>query len=96
MQNSTTDNTNSNAQLGSGLPGTAADNMKAHLVPASPEAKTVVSQVPAPVAQNVDARTLEGSHAGDTRSEAQGNTNPLRGNDTAPRSPVDDTEGVGA
>jgi len=41
---------------------------------------TVVPQIPAPVAQNTDSKTLEGSHAGDHRGEAAA-VNPLAGND---------------
>lgn len=84
MQKSTTDNANANTALGSGLPGTAADNMKSHLTPATPEAKTIIAQVPSPVAQPVDRLTIEGSTPGDFRGEAA-QPNPLRGNDTAPR-----------
>jgi hypothetical protein len=47
---------------------------------------TVTSQLPEPSATNVDALTLQGSHAGDTRGEAQGNTSALRGNDNPVRS----------
>ena len=86
MQNSTTDNGNSNAQLGSGLPGAAADNMKAHLVPASPEAKTVVSQVEVGGILETDSRVLAGSHGvGDHRQQAA-SANPLAGNDKPVRS----------
>lgn len=88
-----TDLGSNSATLGNGIPDA---KMQSHLTPASPEPKTVGSQVPAPVATNVDSWTLEGSHAGDARSDAQGNTSPLRGNDTAPRSPADNTEGTGA
>jgi hypothetical protein len=84
MQQSTTDNTNSTATVGSGLPGTAFDNMKSHLVPATAEPKTVVSQFPPPIAQPVDRLTIEGSTPGDFRGQAQ-QPNPLAGNDTPPR-----------
>jgi hypothetical protein len=84
MQSSSTDNSNSPATLGSGLPGGPAENMKSHLVPATPEAKTGAPQVPAPVAKNVDSLTLEGSHAGDTRGQAA-QPDPLAGNDNPVR-----------
>jgi hypothetical protein len=86
---STTDNTNSPATLGSGLPGTAADNMSNHLQPAQPEAKTVTAQVPPPEVTETSAWGIEGSHVGDHRSEAA-QPNPLAGNDTPPRG---ETEG---
>lgn len=44
----------------------------------------------------VDSKTLAGSYPGDHRAEAQGNTNPLKGNDTAPRAETNDQEGAGA
>lgn len=84
-----TDLGNTSATLGTGNPDAG---MMSHLVAATSEAKTVVSQVPAPVATDTSALTLQGSHAGDHR--AQGATvDPLAGNDTAPRG---ETESEGA
>jgi hypothetical protein len=60
----------SNVALGSGLPGSASENMKSHLQPATAESKTVVSQVPPAITMDADALTLTGSHQGDHRSQA--------------------------
>ncbi len=89
MQNSTTDNSNSSATLGTVNPEA---KMQSHLTPATPEAKTVVAQVPPPIAQNVDAKTIEGSHSGDHRGQAA-QPDPLKGNENPVRS---ETETVGA
>jgi hypothetical protein len=78
-----TDLGSTSATLGTGNPDA---RMMSHLVPATSEAKTVVAQIPAPVAVNSDAKTLEGSHAGDSRGEAQGGTDPLKSNDSPVRS----------
>jgi hypothetical protein len=53
------------------------EQMQSHLQKdSSPNAATVVSQVPNPAATNVDALTLEGSHSypKDTRGSAVGGT----------------------
>jgi len=91
MQNSTTDNTNSAATLGRASDAVAANHLTKDSSP-----MTVTSQVEVGGILEIDSRVLEGSHGtGDHRQQAA-SVSPLKGNDTAQRSPVDDSEGVGA
>jgi hypothetical protein len=80
-----TDLGNTSATLGTGLPGTASENMRGHLAAPTANAMTATSQVPAPEAKPVDRLTLEGSTPGDFRGQAA-QPDPLKGNDRPVRS----------
>lgn len=54
---------------------------------------TQSSAVPAPSAKPVDSKTITGSYPGDHRAEAQGGTDPLKGNEAPVRS-GDESEGA--
>jgi len=57
---------------------------------------TVSSQVTVGPIKPTDSKTLEGSYPGDHRTQAQGGTDPLKGNDRPVRSETSEQlEGVG-
>lgn len=87
-----TDLGSTSATLGNGTDAAAAD----HLTPATSNPMGITSQVEVGTTLETGSRVLEGSHGvGDHRQQAA-SVDPLRDNDTAPRSPTDDSEGVGA
>jgi len=82
-----TDLGSNSATLGNGSPDA---KMQSHLTPATPEAKTVTSQIEVGTILETDSAVFSGSHGVADHRQQAASVDPLRGNDTPPRG---ETEG---